>query len=81
LKVTDVPALTILEEGETETLKSKVSCQIQVTLESSVIVKATDVPEPLAGTLPVPVQPVQVQTRLPSVTGLGTLAETNELSS
>jgi hypothetical protein len=47
-------------------------CQFQVMVESWVIAKVTDVPLP-DETEPVPDQPVQVQTRFPSVIGLTTL--------
>ena len=42
--------------------------------ESADNVKVVELVVPVAGQLPVPVQPVQVQTWLPSVTGLGTYA-------
>jgi hypothetical protein len=48
--------------------------------ESSVIVKLVEEPDPLV-TEPVPVQPVQVQTVLPSITGLVTLQVTGVPSS
>jgi hypothetical protein len=47
-------------------------CQFQVRVESCVIANVTDVPVP-EETDPVPEKPVQVQTKLPSVTGLTTL--------
>ena len=50
-------------------------------VESEVMVKVVDDSEPVAGTLPVPIQPVHVQTRFPSVTGLVTLAVTEVPSS
>ena len=50
--------------------------QFQTTVESSSIVKETDIPVPLAGTLPVPVQPVQIWRVPPSGAGAATLAET-----
>jgi hypothetical protein len=37
--------------------------------EPRVIVKLVEEPDPVGGTEPVPVQPVQVQTILPTVTG------------
>jgi hypothetical protein len=48
--------------------------QIQAIDESAVMVNVVEVPVPVVGTLPVPVQPVQVQTKFPSVTGLVMLA-------
>jgi hypothetical protein len=65
--------------GELIVPKSKLAAdpgaklQVQVTDEAAVIVEVTVAAEPDAGTLPVPVQPVQVQIKLPSVTGLETL--------
>ncbi len=50
---------------------------VQVIDESDVIVKVVVFPVPVVGTLPVPVQPVHVQTRFPSVTGLVPLAVTD----
>lgn len=55
-----------------------VDFQFQVMLESAEIVKVVLVLVPLGGTEPVPVQPVQVQTVLSSVTGLEMRQVTNE---
>ena len=53
--------------------------QFQTRVESSSIVKENEVPVPLAGTLPVPVQPVQARRVFPPAVGVGaaTLAETD----
>jgi hypothetical protein len=47
-------------------------------VEFSVITKVVKFAEPPDGTDPVPVQPVQTQTVLPSVTGFETLQVTEE---
>ncbi len=48
-------------------------CHFHVIVEFWVILKVTEELLPLAGTEPVPVHPVQIQTTHPSVTGLVTL--------
>lgn len=55
-----------------------VPTQFQVMAEFCVTVNVVEVPVPLAGTSPVPVQPLQLQEVDPSTTGLATLAVTCE---